>query len=114
MSAEVKIVEDNGEYVARAIPSAIDRALEQIGILAEGHVMGYMTQEHIVDTGRLRNSITHSVRTSEKAVYVGTNVEYGKYVHNGTRKMAGRPFLVRPVTEHGAEYRGILKKAMES
>lgn len=46
----------------------------------------------IRDTGTLMGSITHKV-VSDRAVDVGTNVEYAGYVHEGTYKMAGRPFL---------------------
>lgn len=49
-----------------------------------------------VDTGRLRSSITHRVEADggEIVGVVGTSVEYAIYVHEGTRYMAGRPFLV--------------------
>jgi HK97 gp10 family phage protein len=32
--------------------------------------------------------------------FVGTNTEYGVYVHNGTVKMAGRPFLWRSMNDN--------------
>ena len=48
-----------------------------------------------VDTGRLRNSITHEVE-GENTVAVGSNVEYAKYVCLGTRKMKARDFLTPP------------------
>jgi HK97 gp10 family phage protein len=49
-----------------------------------------------VKTGRLRSSINHRVETSGKGIVaiIGTNVEYAIYVHEGTRYMTGRPFLV--------------------
>jgi len=51
-----------------------------------------------IDTGTLRNSITHRVdpQTSFEVygvVGVGASVYYGRYVHDGTAKMARRPFL---------------------
>lgn len=114
----IKVVQDNSKLVAQAIPTAIARALEKIGILAEGHVIGYMTREHIVDTGRLRNSITHATVSDTgshgAAAVVGTNVKYAKYVHNGTSRVAGRPFLTAPLREHGDEYREILKKELST
>ena len=39
-----------------------------------------------VDTGHLRSTITHMVEGDD--VYIGTNVEYAKYVHEGTGKYA--------------------------
>lgn len=49
-----------------------------------------------VDTGRLRSSINVEgpvVRGGGAGVRVGTNVEYAIYVHEGTRRMRGNPFL---------------------
>lgn len=49
-----------------------------------------------VDTGRLRSSITWRIETDAKGLVgiVGTSVEYAVFVHEGTRYMEGRPFLV--------------------
>ena len=117
-NAHIKIVQDNSKLVAKLIPQAIARALEKIGLLAEGHVIGYMTKEHIVDTGRLRNSITHAIvndiGTVAASAVIGTNVKYGKYVHNGTSKVKARPFLTTPLQQHGSEYREILKDEMQN
>ena len=73
--AESRII-DNIELVRRATDAAIEKALEEVGQTAEAYAKLIATQKHIVDTGRLRNSITHVVDMDEKAVYIGTNVEY--------------------------------------
>lgn len=104
----VTVNEDNTEEASRGIQRAIDRALETIGLLAEG----YAKRACPVDTGNLRNSITHAVDAGEKAVYVGTNVEYAPYVELGTSKMDARPFLRPAATEHGDQYRQVLKSAL--
>ena len=44
-----------------------------------------------VDTGRLKGSIKGSVSGLE--ANIGTDVEYAHFVHDGTYKMAARPFL---------------------
>ena len=48
-----------------------------------------------VDTGRLRQSITHDVEQDGSTVTgrVGTNVVYGTYLEFGTSKMNPRPWL---------------------
>lgn len=48
-----------------------------------------------VDTGRLRQSITHDVEVngSETIGRVGTNLEYGLYLEFGTSKMSPRRWL---------------------
>ena len=101
---------DNSEEVSQGIARAIDRALEQIGMAAEG----YAKLACPVDTGRLRNSIAHEVESAEDAVYIGTNVEYAPYVELGTHVQKAQPFL-RPAAEgHGSEYRAILESEMRN
>lgn len=115
-------VADVKKYTAEAI----ERALESVGITAEGYAKFLCPK----DTGRLQNSITHVV--DDKAVYIGTNVEYagyvemgtGKYVPNGrktpwrykddkgwhiTSGMPPRPYLKPAVTDHREEYRRIIE-----
>ena len=92
-----------GEAKAKAM------ALEIIGGKAES----YAKKLCPVDTGRLRNSITHQ-QMSESVEVIGTNVEYAPYVCLGTHKMAPRPVL-RPAAEnHAAEYRAIIENVMKN
>lgn len=113
-TAWIEVVEDNTEMVLREFQSKINVALEKVGLKAEGDVVGYMTAENIVDTGRLRNSISHTIDNGEKAVYVGTNVEYALYVHEGTSRMAGRPYLTQPIQQHLGEYGEIVEEELKS
>lgn len=71
---------DNSKEVLAAMKEAAVRALEKCGLTAEG----YAKKLCPVDTGNLRNSITHAVDEDEPAAYVGTNSEYGPYVELGT------------------------------
>lgn len=50
-----------------------------------------------VDTGRLRASIRWRLvrRPSGLVAIIGTEVEYARWVHEGTRYRAGVPFLTR-------------------
>lgn len=101
-------ITDNSEQVLQAMKEALDRALEAIGFTAEGHAKELCP----VDTGRLRNSITHV--TEDEAVYIGTNVEYAPYIELGTSRMKARPFL-RPAAENfGNEYKAILEESMKN
>ena len=89
--------------------AARQKALEIIGGKAES----YAKRLCPVDTGRLRNSITHQQYDDHTEV-VGTNVEYAPYVELGTVRMSARPYL-RPAAEgHSAEYRQIIKQVMEN
>lgn len=75
MDIEIK---DNSEQVIEAKNAAVAAALEAIGLQAEG----YAKMLEYVDTGRLRNSITHGV--DGDTAYIGTNVFYAPYVEFGT------------------------------
>lgn len=57
-----------------------------------------------VDTGRLRSSIQNTVQLegSDVVGYVGSDVSYAIFVHEGTRYMAPRPFLVDALPAAGA------------
>lgn len=113
-------VENNSQLVISELEKATERALYAIGVKAvEGSVDAISGRYDItpaVDTGRLRASISfitptekgdsgqpkpanaqsgdELTGTSEKnTVVVGSNVEYAEYVHDGTSRMEGRPFL---------------------
>ena len=127
---------DNSKEVSDNIKAELLRGLETCGLVAEG----YAKKLAPVDTGNLRNSITHEVVEDENAVYIGTNNEYAAYVELGTGIYAegggGRPtpwvyqdangnwhythgkkpkpFLKPAVTDHTDKYREIIKDAFEN
>lgn len=104
----VSVTQDNTEQVIDGIDSAIGVALEKIGLLAEN----YAARKCPVDTGNLQGSITHEVDAGDNAVYIGTNVEYAPHVELGTSRQKAQPFLMPAASEHGAQYRRVLKKAL--
>ena len=108
MAGEVSVRQDNTGQAVDGIESAIGAALEGIGLLAEN----YAAKRCPVDTGNLRASITHEVDAADNAVYIGTNVEYAPYVELGTSRQKAQPFLRPAASEHGAQYRQVLKKAL--
>ena len=103
-------------------------ALEAIGIVAES----YAKMKTPVDTGTLRNSISHAVKGDD--VYIGTNQPYAPFVEYGTgiyasdgqgrktpwyyydkdgklqwtRGIKPRHMLKKAATEHTVEYNRIL------
>ena len=84
-------------------------ALEIIGGKAES----YAKKLCPVDTGRLRNSITHQ-QYDENTEIIGTNVEYAPYVELGTRRQKEKPFL-RPAAEnHSSKYKSIVQRILEN
>lgn len=100
-------IESHLPEVQDAVEDAITKALEEIGLTAEG----YAKKKCPVDTGRLRNSISHAAK--EQTVYIGTNVEYAVYVEMGTKNTKSQPYLRPAVTEHKDTYRAIVKRNLK-
>lgn len=123
---------DYSDKVLAAFDEACLRALERCGQQA----VGYAKDLAPVDTGALRNSITHKVVDSEPAAYIGTNQEYAPYVEFGTghysttgggtpkthwaylgddgkyhigKPMKPQPYLKPAVADHVGTYRNIFK-----
>lgn len=127
---EIKFTNKSKEVLS-AMLEAKARALESCGLVAEG----YAKKATPVDTGNLRNSISHKV--TEDAAYIGTNTEYAPYVEFGTGKYypGGRPdswvyqddkgnwhrtegskaqpFLKPAVADHAQQYRKIIENEMK-
>lgn len=125
---------DNSEQVLSEFDAAVLRALERCGSQAEGYAKDLVP----VDTGRLRNSISHKVDDAEKAVYIGTNVEYAPYIELGTGKyvQGGRPtpwvyqddkgnwhmthgqraqpYLKPAIADHAQTYRNIIEDELKN
>ena len=127
-------IQDHSAEVSAEIKAALLRGLEKIGLEVEG----YAKKLCPVDTGNLRNSITHMIDEQEPAAIIGTNNEYSAYVCLGTGKYAdggrptpwvykdakgqfhwtagnkAQPFLKPAVSDHAEQYRDILKKELEN
>jgi len=94
--------------------AARKKALELIGGKAES----YAKKLCPVDTGRLRNSITHQ-QYDENTEVIGSNVEYAPYVElghhtSGGKFIAGKPFLKPAAEGHTAEYKAIIEAVMSN
>lgn len=109
-----QITEDNTGAIVHAIDKALVAALEECGLNGERFAKDNLTRNGSVDTGRLRNSVTHQLRESEMAVYIGTNVEYGPYVELGTERGKPKPYLVPAARDHEGEYKATFRKHMEN
>ena len=106
----------------------INRALEICGGTAEAHAKSNLTRNHSVQTGVLRNSITHQ-QVDDKTEAIGTTVEYAPYVELGHHQQPGRyvpaikkrlvkswvpakPYLRPAVENHRSEYERIIKNEL--
>ncbi len=123
---------DYSDEVLEAFDEGCLRALERCGLQAEGYAKDLCP----VDTGALRNSISHKVDPGEPAAYIGTNQSYAPYIEFGTgqysttgggtpkshwvymgddgkyhigKPMKARPYLKPAVANHVGTYRNIIK-----
>lgn len=101
---------DNSDLIEQATNEAIVKALEAMGLQAEG----YAKMKCPVDTGNLRNSITHETDDNEMVERIGTNVEYAPYVEYGTQKTIAQPFLEPAIMNHVDEYRAIVENFLKN
>lgn len=79
----------NAAAVRQATEEAIDRILEQWGLDAETYAKDNLKRNRSVDTGNLRNSVTHK-RFDSKTEIVGSAVKYAPYVELGHHQQPGR------------------------
>ena len=126
-------LEDHSDEVLEALKAACLKALEECGLVAEG----YAKKLCPVDTGNLRNSITHMVNDGEKAAYIGTNSEYAVYIECGTgvyypggrqtpwvyqdakgdwhltHGQRAKPYIKPAVADHAARYNRIIEQELK-
>lgn len=104
MGEFIKII-DNTDEILKLTDKGVKAALTAIGISAEAHAKAYETA---VDTGRLRNSITHELE-GENTIVIGTHVEYAPFIEYGTSKgITGIHYLKRALENHTTEYEQII------
>ena len=109
--ADIKFT-SNVNDILSALEKGKRNALTAIGTTAETHTKENITADKLVDTGRLRNSISHTV--DGEAAYIGTNVEYAPYLELGTKKIAAHHYLKRAATEHKDEYKKLTAQAIKT
>ena len=104
------VFNDYSADVLNEFHDAVLRALERCGSEAEGYAKDLCP----VDTGNLQNSITNAPDFEERAVYIGTNVEYAGYVELGTAKQPAQPYLKPAVADHAQTYKNIVDDEMKN
>lgn len=111
---ETKItIEDNSKQVLDELEKKMPEVLQGMGAELHKSIYNFMTEDKVVDTGRLRGSISYctpygdfnqptavnkaddfikGVREKDTIVY-GSNVEYASFVETGTNKQRARHYL---------------------
>lgn len=128
-------INSNVDLVLDELKAKVEKGLEECGLIAEG----YAKRECPVDTGALRNSITHTVDAGQGKAYIGTNMHYASYIEFGTGihstlggrqtpwvykddkgnwhqtvGQVGRPFIKPAAANHGDEYRMIIENVLKN
>lgn len=89
--------EDNSDKILTQLDGNKKAALEAMGIKAVNLILRQMQQGYgkpIRKTGDLQRDVSYEVENSgPNTVDVGNTLEYGPFVHEGTYKMAARPYI---------------------
>lgn len=134
--SNIRIENDNTDKILSELEQVTKKGLFDVGMEASGDVAEFIRDEGIVDTGLLKNSITFALdgesanigtyradegdgkgsysgstpKANHPTVYIGTNVEYAKYVQYGTSRMpVGRDFMFAPLRANLGRYKQILE-----
>ena len=140
----IRVGADNIDAVMEELQEKINDAMELCGQQAERNAkIALENNPRRIDTGLLRNSITHAAggaapaissyradKTKEDQVnygrysgtapnepdtmFIGTNVEYAPYVHEGTIRMAANRFLRNALDKHTNEYKSLMEHVLKS
>ena len=103
----MKLEKDFSDLMVQAAFSQIEIALKKVGMAAER----YAKEKCPTDTGRLKNSITHT--NDKNTVYIGTNVEYAPYVEMGTVNTNAQPYLGPAISDHIPEYEQMIEEQLK-
>lgn len=106
-------LEDNSDKVLQELNNKMPELLNAMGNELYKSIYNFMTEDKIVDTGRLRGSISYSTPYNnynnptlvneandfikdvkeENTIVYGSNVPYASYVNSGTTKQRARKFM---------------------
>lgn len=138
MDSDVQMT-DNTEELLKDLEFKIEKALTMVGMEAEGDAkIEIESDPRRVDTGRLRNSITwatvkehsdpeptpdnpdadstdgvDSSQAEDRAVIIGTNVEYAYEIHEGREGLAPNRFLRNAVERNYEKYKKMIDEVMK-
>jgi phage gpG-like protein len=118
---EVRVQDNSAAFIA-ALKRQCPKALEQIGKAAVKHAQDEIQKSGRIKTGAMFRSIRYEVR--KDGVYIGTNDKKAVFHELGTGKFTkvhrDAPYGVKAVhfihhaaARHTAEYRAILKRALQ-
>jgi len=126
-------LQDNSAEVLNELDKIMPELLNATGLELYKSIYQFMTDDKIVDTGRLRGSISYStpynnynnpapankpedfianVKEQDTVIY-GSNVEYASYVNSGTSRQKARKFIENGTTRAIPQIKRVLQKILE-
>lgn len=102
----------NLQKITKSATNNIEQALVDGGLIVERDAKFKVP----VDTGRLRQSISHKTinfGSKNPAVVVGTNSEYAKHIEYGTSRQPAKPYLLPAFEGNKAKIKKEIKKAFQ-
>jgi len=90
------------------IKNSMQKAINKIGLIAQRDIKSFTP----VRTGRLQRG--NQLMLGSLTAIISNNVEYGPYIHNGTKNMKGRPFMEWGVEKAMPEIQKILEDEVDS
>ena len=112
------VFKDNSDIVLRQISVNSDNTMKKVGeklVESVQSAMLYNYSKEVVDTGRLFDSIEYQQRRVSQNTYetqVGSSVHYAGYVHEGTSRMRGRPYIRDGIMDAQDDVNAILSQGL--
>ena len=94
-------MKDNSQDVMDLLARNINAALTAMGIKAESLIIGQMLRgfgRPIRKTGTLIGDVNYEIHPDTRSVDVGNSKTYAIFVHEGTSRMAARPYITNALT----------------
>lgn len=108
---------DHTAAVKAQLDANVLNALTAMGVEAVALTVDKMQNGYgapIRKTGNLQRDVQFALENSEPdTVDVGNTLEYGPFVHEGTYKMYGRPYLKDAITEGKARLQAVAEQELK-
>lgn len=126
-------IEDNSGKVLKELDKKTEEILFAVGNELHKSITTFMTEDDIVDTGRLKGSISYSTPTrnysnpslankqddfikdvkEKDTVVYGSNVEYANYVETGTSRQRARKYIQTGTTRAVPQIKKVVENILK-
>jgi len=107
LKSNIPVVQSRLLLKQRRIGRAISRSIRKAGLLVERT----SKQRSPVDTGRMRSSIRSSF--TPLTATIKPNVNYAIFVHDGTSRMRGRPFMTEGLKDAQSDIVSVFEREIK-